>query len=257
MNPTALLSSRRHMLAAVVAVMMTGGPARAAEEGSWFGGTKVVGSGKVVSEARQVTSFQAIQLKGSINLVLRQGSKEAIEISADDNILPLIETEVTSRGGVQTLEIGPKKGANYSTRSKTVVTVDVSDLKRLGVSGSGDVTGEGLKTSDLQLKIVGSGDIHLKRLGATALAVQVSGSGDVSVTGKSPKLSVSIAGSGDVVTRDLEADDVTVSIAGSGDARVNARKTLSVSIAGSGDVAYTGDPAVKTSIAGHGNVKKQ
>jgi len=259
MNPTAFLSPRRYLLGALAASLVVAGTAEAAEEGSWLervGGARVVGSGKLANEARAVVRFQAIRLTGSMNLVLRQAGKEAVDVRADDNILALIETTVTHRGGVPTLEIGPKKGASYSTRNRTVVTVDVVDLTALEISGSGDATGDGLKTGDLQLKIVGSGDIRLHQLSAAALAVHVSGSGDVGVTGKTARLSVSIAGSGDVTTRELDADDVTVSIAGSGDASVNARKTLSVSIAGSGDVAYTGDPALKTSIAGHGSVKK-
>ena len=259
MNPNAFVSQRRYLLGAFVAGLVMAQGARASEEGTWTersGGARVVGSGKVISEARQVGSFQAIHLKGSMRLVLRQAGKEAVDVRADDNLLALIDTTVTTRDGVPTLEIGAKKGANFSTRSRMVVTVDVVDLKTLAISGSGDAVGEGLKTNELQLKIVGSGDVQLRQLSAGALAVKVSGSGDVDVTGKTGKLSVSIAGSGDVKTQGLEADDVSVSIAGSGDASVNARKTLTVSIAGSGDVEYTGDATVKTSIAGHGSVKK-
>lgn len=260
MHPTAFLSNRRYLLGALAAGFVMAGTAQASEDGPWTersGGNMVIGSGKVINEARAIGGFQAVHLKGSMKLVLRQAGKEAVEVRADDNLLPLIETAITSRGGVPTLEIGARRGTSYSTRSRMVVTVDVVDLRLLEISGSGDAVGDGLKTGELQLKIVGSGDVQLRQLSAGAFGVQVSGSGDVSATGKTGKLSVSIAGSGDVSAKELEADDVSVSIAGSGDARVNARKTLTVSIAGSGDVDYTGDPAVKTSIAGHGSVKKR
>jgi len=43
-----------------------------------------------------------------MKLVLRQGAREGFELRANDNVLPLIETQVVDRGGVPTLEIGTK-----------------------------------------------------------------------------------------------------------------------------------------------------
>ena len=221
------------------------------------GGDTVVGSGRAQSQTRAITGFEAIALRGSMKLVLRQGARESVEVRADDNLLPLVETRVVDRSGVATLEIGPVANANWQTRSEMKVTVDLVTLKSLSVTGAGDVVSEALKTPALKLVVSGSGDLHLRQLSADELSVKVSGSGDVETSGRAARLSVAIAGSGDVNARALESDEVSVSIAGSGDASVNARKTLSVSIAGSGDVSYAGDAAVKTSIAGTGTVKRR
>jgi len=260
MHALAFLTSRRYLLGAVAAgLVVAGTSAHARDDGSWserFGLGQVKGSGKIATERRAASDFRAVHLAGAMKVVIRQSGKEAVEVSADDNLLPMIETKVVTLDGVPTLEIGTKKGASYTTRNRMVVTVDVIDLKSVAISGSGDVVADGIKTGELKLKITGSGDARMNQLDAGAMAVHVAGSGDVALAGKSGRLSISIAGSGDVTTRDLAAEDVSVSIAGSGDARVNARKTLDVSIAGSGDVDYTGDAVVKTSIAGHGSVKK-
>lgn len=261
MHALAFLTSRRYLLGAVAAgLVVAGTSAHAKDESSWselFGLGQVKGSGKVATESRAASGFQAVHLKGSMKVVIRQSGKEAVQVSADDNLLSMIETTVVTRDGVPTLEIGTKKGSSYSTRTRMVVTVDLVDLKAVAISGSGDVVADGIKTGELRLKITGSGDVRMNQLNADTMAVNVAGSGDVALAGKSGKLSISIAGSGDVVTQDLAAEDVSVSIAGSGDAKVNAGKTLTVSIAGSGDVDYTGDPLLKTSIVGHGNVKKR
>ena len=192
-----------------------------------------------------------------MKLVLRQGAREGFELRADDNVLPLIETQVVDRGGVPTLEIGTKNGAGYSSRTPIVATIDLIALRALTLSGSGEIVSESLKTPSLNIAVPGSGKVRLHQLSADEVSAKVSGSGDLEFTGRTGRLVVSISGSGDVNTRGLEADDVSVSIAGSGDANVRARKTLSISIAGSGDVIYAGDAAVKTSIAGSGSVRKQ
>jgi hypothetical protein len=244
---------------AVAALLLGALPAHAADDGSWnlriFRGG-VTGSGKLRTETRAVSGFRAVALRGSMKLVLRQGSREGIELRGDDNILPLIETRVVDHDGVPTLEIGSKPGTGYSSSRAIVATVDLTTLAALTISGSGDVSCETLKTPRLRIALSGSGNVRLPKLETDELAAKISGSGDLVFGGRAGRVALSISGSGDVDARGLEADDVSISVAGNGDATVIARKNLTVSIAGNGSVAYLGDPAIKSSIAGRGKVRK-
>jgi len=261
MNPSALPLLRYlfTLLVASIAALLLALPARA-DSGtrfSLFGADRITGSGTSATESRAVNGFQAIVLRSSMKLVLRQGPREGIELRADNNLLPLIETRVVEHDGVPTLEIGVKKGTSVSTKQPMTAPVDLVMLRALSILGSGDVVAEALKTPGLSVSISGSGNVRVNQLAADEVSARVSGSGDIAFAGRTGKLSIAISGSGDVDTRGLQADDVSVSVAGSGDANVNARKTLSVSIAGVGDVKYSGDAVVKSSIAGHGRVTKQ
>lgn len=254
--------TRRARSAFVAAALMAAGglPAHASDSGSLLqriGLPGAQGSGKLQTEPRSVGSFHAIELHAPMNLVLRQGAREAMELRADDNLLALVETRVVSRSGVPTLEIRSRDGIGFSTRNPITLTVDVVSLSGLSVRGSGNVSGEGLKAPALKIAVAGSGNVKLQKLSLDEASVKISGSGNADLAGKVARLALAISGSGDINTRELEADEVSVSIAGSGDASVNARNTLGVSIAGSGDVAYTGEATVKTSIAGSGRVKKR
>jgi hypothetical protein len=216
----------------------------------------ISGSGKSATEMRSVAEFQAVALAGSMDLVVRQGV-QSVQVEADDNLLPLLETVVEGTGQGSTLLVRWKKGQSLYTRSKVRVTVVLPQLSALAASGSGDLTLESFNTPALKVVISGSSDARLQGLVTGELNISISGSGDVAASGTTGKLKVGIAGSGDVSLRELKADDVTVSIAGSGDATVHANKTLNISIAGSGDVVYTGNPAVKSSVAGSGSVSKR
>jgi hypothetical protein len=257
------IAQTRRLLGLLIVATATGVAATAARAEdtsihlSFSGFNRTVGSGKLQTETRNVTGFQAIALRASMKLVLRQGTREGLELRADDNLLPLIETQVVDRGGVPTLELGVKKGSSFTTRNPIVATIDLVTLRALSISGSGEVVGDALKTPSLAIAISGSGNVKLQKISTDEMSAKVSGSGDLQFAGRTGKLGLSISGSGDVNARELEADDVSVSVAGSGDANVNARKTLTISIAGNGNVTYAGDPAVKSSIAGHGNVRKQ
>lgn len=216
------------------------------------------GSGSATTESRAVNGFQAIALRGAIDLVVRQGTSEGVQVRADDNLLPLVQTTVEGSGDARTLRIGFKPGTTLRARTRVVVTVDVVRLTTVSSHGSGSIFVEALKTPTLALAIAGSSDATLRQLDTERLSISIAGSGDVQASGRAARLDVSIAGSGAVRTRELAADEVGVSIAGSGDASVTAHKTLSVSIAGSGDVEYGGGATLAHSrVAGSGSLRQR
>lgn len=248
MNPSTYRALQRLLVPMLVCLVSLPLAARA---------SSLAGSGRSATETRSLAEFQAVALSGSMDLVVRQGATQMVQVEADDNLLPLLETVVESTSHGATLRVRWKKGQSLNTRSKVSVTVVVPKLSALSASGSGDMKVEAFNTPTLKISLAGSGDAKLQSLTTAELGIAISGSGDVAANGSATRLKVSIAGSGDVRLADLKSDDVTVAIAGSGDAAVNANKTLEVSIAGSGDVSYTGNAAVKSRVAGSGGVTKR
>jgi hypothetical protein len=177
-------SHRRGLLLAVAAGLVALALlARAQDKGMWSdGGVMVRGSGKLATEQRQVGPFQAVHVKNSAKVVLRQAAREAVEVTADDNIVGLVETTVTERDGLPTLEIGSRRGASYTTSNPVVVTVDLVTLKALTISGAGAAVADNLKAGELKVRIQGSGDVQLHRLTVDALALSLAGSGDVAAS---------------------------------------------------------------------------
>lgn len=247
----AILAAAAATSAALVAL-----PARSIEI-QWGDAQVTTGSGRVATQARAVSGYQAVASRGPIDLVVRQDGREGAEVRGDDNLLPLVETVVETRGGVPTLVVGMRKGHGVTTRNDLVVTVHASRLSAVSTSGSGDVRIEGLQAPSFALSISGSSGVDLGTVRTDELSVAVSGSGDVRGAGRSARLNVSISGSGDVRLPQLQTDEATVKIAGSGDADLAVARQLTVSIAGSGDVRYQGDPKVTSRIAGSGEVAKR
>lgn len=220
-------------------------------------GERVTGSGRSASEVRSVGDFEAIATKGSIDIVVRQGSPSQVQVEADDNLLDLLQTVVEGGRHGDTLQVRWKSGTHIDTRSQVRVLVTTPTLKALAGSGSGDFSVGPLQTPSLKLSLSGSGDARFEGLKTGELSISVSGSSDVRGNGEAGKLGISIAGSGDVDLIDLKSEEVSVSIAGSGDAKVQATRQLKVSVAGSGDVTYVGDAAVSSRVAGSGSITKR
>jgi hypothetical protein len=217
----------------------------------------VVGSGTSVTETRPTGAFQAIALRGSIDLEVRQGDTISVQVQGDDNLLPFLETVVEPGASGPVLQVRWKSGQSLTTRSKTKVSIVMPTLSAIAGAGSGDIHVESFSTPSLKLSLAGSGDARLAGLQTEELSLSIAGNADVKGSGRATRLGITISGSGDVAFGELRADEVSVRIAGSGDAEVQAQKSLSVNIAGSGDVVYRGDAALKSSVAGSGTIRRK
>jgi len=182
---------------------------------------------------------------------LVQSGTEGLTMETDDNISPLIET-VVEHGR---LVIRLQRGVGSISTNTLRLTVNTRNIEQLDVNGSGNISADKLKTTQLKCNILGSGDLRIGELDTSKLSVSIAGSGDFLASGHAELLEGSIAGSGDLNAQSLLANAVVLSIAGSGDAAVWAVKTLKVRIAGSGDVNYFGDAVLDQSIAGSGSVR--
>ncbi len=219
---------------------------------------RLSGSGRVITQARSLPPFQGVALSGSMDLLVRQGGTQQVEVQVDDNLLPYLETEVMGSGAEARLHVRWKPGVSIYNHTSSRILVTVPRLTSLSASGSGDMTVEPFETPSLAIRVSGSSDTRLQKLTTAELQISISGSGDVDGAGSATRLKINVAGSGDVKLREMKSDEVSITIAGSGDASVHADKQLDVRIAGSGDVVYTGNAAtVNAKVAGSGSVNKR
>ena len=195
-----------------------------------FGSSGLQGSGNSKSETRAASAFDSIRVNGMADVEASISDQTEVIVTADDNILPLIETSVNNG----TLLISEKQNISPKTRIK--VTVKTPSLKHVAVSGAGDIDVKGLKEN--------------------SFTVNVSGAGDVSATGEVDSLAVQLSGAGDVKLADLAAKDATVTVSGAGDAKINSTDTLNVCVSGVGSVTYKGSPKLTERVSGVGSITR-
>jgi hypothetical protein len=191
----------------------------------------VVGSGRLVSETRPVAGFDAVQLVGAGTLAIAQGDAEGLTVEADENVLPLIKSEV--RGG--TLVLGPERSVTLGGPIRYALTVE--RLSRLEIDGAAQVSASGIRTG--------------------ALAVDLRGAASVTIGGQAETQRVAIAGTGTYQAGELATRETVVRIDGAGTALVNAAEQLRATVNGLGTVEYLGDPRVERTINGLGTVRRR
>lgn len=199
---------------------------------SLFGCPGIEGSGELITEERDVKSFDKIESSGSYDIYVKVGEEQNIEITFDDNLIELITTRVSGK----TLKVSSE--GSFSSRNTCRVDITVPELEKLSLSGSGSIEIVDLDESSFTLKLSGSGDLR--------------------ASGKVEELEIRLSGSGDIDTRELIADETYCKISGSGNIKVRAEESFEGSVSGSGNIYYYGEPDhISTHVSGSGRIKKR
>lgn len=192
----------------------------------------VSGSGAITSENRNLGgTFTSIQVKGSINVQLKQGDTTKVVVKDYENLLLYLETRLV--GNTLIIEYNDA----WINRSAGEVTLTVPRIADIDVSGSSDIGTIG-------------------NFNFTDLSINVSGSSGLFLAGTAKNLNVKISGSGDIRAFEMPSDSARITISGSGSGQLNVKKLLDVNISGSGDLIYKGDPSVSSRVTGSGRVRR-
>lgn len=205
---------------------------------------------EIVTEEREMDSFNQINISGEYELVLAQGDKEKLEIRGNKKDL----ANIVTKSKKNTLHISNKGVLSDTEPIKLFITI--VDLHDVIVYGSVDIRGKGKITVEtLDIVSRGSSEIELD-VDAYYLNLDLSGGSDTEIEGSATNFITSISGVGHLEAKKLVTNNAKVDISGAGTATVNVRKKLDVDISGAGTVSYEGDPIVKSHLSGAGFVKK-
>lgn len=231
--------------------------------------TGIGGNNQVVSETRQLVSFNEVDNEGTFNVYISHDTVFSARVEAESNLVPYIQTIVNGN----TLRISTRenlknnqpmnvyvttpiiKGATLSGSGTVMLDSLDTDFLDVVLSGSGKISGYAT-TNQLNTRISGSGNITLESY-TNSSNINISGSGDIGLTGESSSGSFTISGSGHISSYNYTQSDCIAKISGSGDMYLNVTDHLDVTISGSGNVYYIGNPTITVKITGSGKVISQ
>jgi len=191
----------------------------------------VQGSGKREVQKRQIGAFTTISTDGSLNVEVVCQKDLSLEIEGDDNILPLIETEVSN--GV--LKVDSTQG--YSVSQPIVVRITVPTLEGLNVNGAGKLNVTALKTAKLE--------------------IDTNGAAQIKVSGRADLVDIESNGAGSIDAHSLQALKAVVYSKGVTKIDIDVSDHLDVTISGPSTVTYDGNPTVSKTIHGPGKLVKR
>ncbi len=191
----------------------------------------VRGSGVRKTELRDLPAFNSIDTSGAFEMEVTCQKPAGFEIEADDNIVPLVQTEV--RDGV--LHVTTTK--SYTSAGGIKLRINVPDLVSVKSTGAGKFNVSGVKNDKFEIHSTGA---------ATVMA-----------SGQSKYLKISSTGAGKIDAHDLRVSNADVSVTGAAGVDVYATDELDVTVSGAGRVTYSGNPKVSKKVSGAGQVIKK
>ncbi len=243
----------------------------------------VKGNGTTATETRSISNATGLRVENrhrvSMDVEVRVGGAPSLVIEGDNNLVPLVHTEVRgdtlrvwteermdsskpihvrytvprldnleSSGSVRT-EVQGLAGGPLSvshTGSGYLELRGQVDRLDLHHTGSGQLYADALDSKSVVVDMVGSGRVNIGSVRGESLRVSSSGSGSFYARGIVHTLDVQVQGSGSAQLNDLRADEANITSNGSGGVQAWVQHKVEARANGSGRIAVTGNPSQRS-----------
>ena len=215
------------------------------------------GSGVAKEETRSVEAFHALEAGNAlqVTVAVTPGATASIKISGDDNLVPLIESEV--RDGTLILRV--KDNSNISTKLPLLAEVVTGEFDRVEASGAASVkVSGGSKVDRFTAEASGAVHVSVARLETSNAVASAEGASHVALSGAAQSLKASASGASQIKAEELSVDDAEVSINGASGVGLRASKSVSGDVSGASRLEIHGRPARNTvSTSGASSVNEK
>jgi putative autotransporter adhesin-like protein len=210
--------------------------------GNVLGFQLIRGSGTVKEESRTVPDFTGVAVGNGIRATISVGPKAPIKISADDNLLTHIKTEVQNGR----LIVRVQQGLSINTNNPISVTIATPQLENVDASGGSRVTAAASTTKRFEVDASGGSHVTVSGLDAELVKVDASGGSNLTLAGKGKSLTLDISGGTRVTATDFTAETAQINGSGGCQAELNASQAVKGDLSGGTRLRVLGSPATKS-----------
>ncbi len=203
-------------------------------------------------EVRSVNLFTGIEVSGSIDVYLSQGTSQGVAISASsDDIKQRIKTEVKN-GILQIYFDG--KGLNWknwgNNRMKAYVTF--ISLSKIEASGACNVkVTESIKSPELKIEMSGASDFS-GSVNVEKLRIEASGASNIKISGTTQNVSMNASGACNIRGFELISEMCQADASGASNIKITVNKELNANASGGSDILFKGNGLIRNISSGGG-----
>ena len=210
------------------------------------------------AEVRDVKGFHGIKVATGIQLVLTQGSTEAVAISAPDaedraRIKTVVENGILKIN--YDYDWWKLMGGKINRKLKAYVSIVKVDHLDASSGASLKIDGE-LKASDLWIRAT-SGGVLRGKVSVSSISAKSSSGGIIDLSGTSDNLDLDASSGGSFNSYDLAVNTCEARTSSGGAAHVTVNKDLSGRASSGGLIAFKGDGTIRSKrTSSGGDVRK-
>jgi hypothetical protein len=211
----------------------------------------VRGSGRATKVSREVAPFNAIHVGGGIHLNVSSGPQAPLIVEADDNLIDLVETTVSSSGE---LDIHFRTLGLVWSSATVVVTARAPAIRALQASGGSSIEAKLDPAEALELEASGGADLRARSLEIGKLSASGSGGAVLELSGRTDELALEISGGARVRAQQLAARIVRVDGSGGCTGKLRASELIQGSLSGGCSLAVAGKASSRVKTSGGASV---
>jgi hypothetical protein len=198
---------------------------------------RIEGNRNVITEKRDIDNdFSRVKVSSGIDLYIKQGSKVALTVEADENLHDYIMTEVDGN------QLKIYVDGNIWRAKARKVYLTVTDIEELRATSGSDVFSESvIKADDLEVSTTSGADMNIEVEADNVTSSSSSGS-DLRIKGKANTHSTSATSGSSINAYGLESKEVTAKVSSGADIGVYASESISAKASSGGDIRYKGNP---------------
>ncbi|MBK8846564.1 MAG: DUF2807 domain-containing protein [Bacteroidetes bacterium] len=198
----------------------------------------ITGSGNLEMQKREVGSFCGVSSSSGINVTLKNGKENMVSVTADDNILNLIITEVKDNR----LIIKYKNNVNMKQSKACEVIVVMKEVCDLSAS-----SGSKIKSTDTfsgnKIELNTSSGASIKvGLNANEISCSSSSGSAITLTGTADKMTANVSSNGEIKAGSMTISDVEAEASSGGEIDVNVNRSIVARASSGGEITYSGNP---------------
>jgi hypothetical protein len=191
-----------------------------------------VGSGRFVTESRPVRGFDAIAVMAGGRAIVTLSDIESLDVTAEDNILPLVESTVVNG----TLTLGFRPGAGSLSSRGVTYHIGMRSMRGFNAAAGSAIEAHGIDTAALDVRL---------SAGSTFVG---SGSAD--------RLELELSAGSRVDAPALRSRVTTVTLSAGSTALVRVSDLLSGHASAGSQLTYLGNPEVQVQTSAGSTVRR-
>lgn len=193
------------------------------------------------TEVRKVSGFNGIDVSEGIKVELTYGDKEFVEVTADEEYIESVITEVDG----STLEIH-LKGNNWNMRNRHIlVKVTAKQIEKLEASsGSSIITQNLIETENLKMHVSSGAGLKVAFKATTASCGSSSGA-NAKLKGDVGSFETDASSGASIHADELQAKKVNADVSSGASISVSVSDELIADASSGGSIRYIGSPKMK------------
>lgn len=205
------------------------------------------------TEVRNVTGFSGVDVSEGIKVKLTFGEKEFVEVTADEEYIDQVMTEVN--GGELDIYL---KGNNWNSKKHNIlVKVTATKVESIEASSGSSVTSQNLiESDDLEMSVSSGANIKIA-FKAPKASCDASSGAHASLKGVSKYFSADASSGSKIDAKEVKAVNVKADVSSGAHISVYAEDEINAEASSGGSVKYSGNPqTVDVDKSSGGSVRK-